>query len=100
MLLALSLQIKRAMQNYGHYTTDHFTEQHRFVSSQSESDTYQTSDPEGRKENFKQEFLAEKSKDVQRLNPASLPYQLNLQLEMAQALKKKIHVFASVDEYS
>lgn len=43
--------------------------------------------PEGRKEIFKQEFLVKKSKDVQQVNPVSLPYQLNLQLKMAQALK-------------
>lgn len=43
--------------------------------------------PEGRTEIFKQEFHVEKSNVVQQVNPVTLPYQLILQLEMAQAFK-------------
>ena len=53
--------------------------------------------PEGRKEIFKQDSLSVKSKDVQQLNPASLPYQLNLQPKMAQALKNLLYGLQSMN---
>lgn len=80
---SLSLLIKRVMQNITTTYTFHW-EQRRFIYSLNQTPSRRLL---LREEIFKQEFLVEKSKDVQQVNPVSLPYQLNLQLEMAQALK-------------